>query len=98
LDVEKIPVEVWGMLLSKAQPMRAPQLVWLAFFDLAVETPVSSESMVSMLDRKVDAELAGMRKQATASLTRTSAVPTSIEFQCSDIDQILTQPWWLHCC
>jgi Asp-tRNA(Asn)/Glu-tRNA(Gln) amidotransferase C subunit len=62
LDVEKIPVEAWGMLLNEAQPMRAPRSVWLAFFELAAETPVSLESMVSMLDRKVDAELAGMRK------------------------------------
>jgi hypothetical protein len=62
LDVKKIPVEAWGMLLNGAQPMRAPRLVWLAFFELAAETPMSLELMVSMLDRKVDAELAVTRK------------------------------------
>jgi hypothetical protein len=62
LDVKKIPVEAWGMLLDGAQPMRAPRSVWLAFFELAAETPASLESMVSMLDRKMDAELAGVRE------------------------------------
>jgi hypothetical protein len=33
----------WGTLLDGVQPMWAPQLVWLAFLELAAETPVSLE-------------------------------------------------------
>jgi hypothetical protein len=64
LDVERIPVAAWGTLLDGVQPMRAPQLVWLAFFELAAETPVSLETI-----------LCSNRNLKTPVMTRTLHLP-----------------------
>jgi hypothetical protein len=50
------------MLLDPEGPMKAPKSIWRAFFEMAEENPVSLATMVSMLDRKVKAEMAEIRE------------------------------------
>jgi hypothetical protein len=62
LDVDKIPQAAWGMLTDVEAPMKAPKSIWRAFFQQLVEAaPITLEAMVDILDKRMDAELEGLR-------------------------------------